>query len=262
MNSPIHYEDNTNDEREDSQNKRVNAVPSESDSPPAPANKKYSGKKCRKCLDIARFVVETLALIGLVVYACLTYLMYCETKKAANAAKSAADTAHDTLIASQRPWVAIAHDSLRMDHMTLFPDRENPPSYTLESAALMTLENFGNGPALRVTPPMIHIYLVQNTPPDWEQNACTLVEAFSEKGDATDVVTYYIMPRSTVPTQTQETQGLGQIDTANIHTYWVSVCFVYRDSLSKSVHHTKILLYGGFPFDPKQRLNVREAKVD
>lgn len=202
----------------------------------------------------------TLAFV--IVYSFLTFLMYLTNKKAADAAENAANTARDTLVASERPWVAIAHDSLRMDHMTLLPDRENPPSYTLESTALMTLENFGNGPALRVTPPMIRIYLVQNPPPDWEQNACTLVEAFSEKGDATDVVTYYIMPRSTVPTQTQETQGLGRIDPANVHTYWVSICFVYRDSLSKSVHHTKILLFGGYPFDAKQKLNVRAAKAD
>ncbi|MGB9123309.1 MAG: hypothetical protein WCE73_22025, partial [Candidatus Angelobacter sp.] len=39
------------------------------------------------------------------IYAAITLALWCVNKKAADAAKSAADTARDTLIYSQRPWV-------------------------------------------------------------------------------------------------------------------------------------------------------------
>src|SRR4029077_4334311 len=47
-------------------------------------------------------------LISLVIYAITTIFIYCATNKAANAAKSAADTARETLIYSERPWITIA----------------------------------------------------------------------------------------------------------------------------------------------------------
>ncbi len=101
----IRPQDSTNDERTDSQDERPDTVPPKPNSPPPPTNKKESRKRCRSGLQIAIFVVEVLALFGLGVYAYLTYLMYCETKKAANAAKRSADTAASQLELAERPWV-------------------------------------------------------------------------------------------------------------------------------------------------------------
>jgi hypothetical protein len=69
------------------------------------------GKKAEKpkkhWLDYATFGVEILGLAGLAIYACLTRGIYTETQKAANAAKNAADTAHDAYVASYQPRVLI-----------------------------------------------------------------------------------------------------------------------------------------------------------
>jgi len=101
----ISNQGNTDDERTESKNEGFDAVPPKPNPPPAPPQEKHSGKKCRNRLDIARFVVEVLGLIGLVVYAVLTYFMYCETKKAANAAESASKTADMSLKVAERAWL-------------------------------------------------------------------------------------------------------------------------------------------------------------
>jgi len=135
----IRNQDNTDDERAKSQNKGLNAVPPKPDSPPAPPKEKHPRKKCRSRLDIARFVVEVLGLIGLVIYAVLTYFMYCETKKAANAADSAAKTAANQLELAERPWVDA---NIAVGGPLIF--NINGASLPLKIA----LRNTGNSPAL------------------------------------------------------------------------------------------------------------------
>ncbi len=101
----IHPQHSTDKERTNRQDEDFHAIPLESDSPPPIPDKKKSCKCSNHRLKVATFIVEVLGVAGLFVYASLTYLMYCETKKAANAAKSAADTADATLRLAQRTAV-------------------------------------------------------------------------------------------------------------------------------------------------------------
>ncbi|MGA3176613.1 MAG: hypothetical protein ABSE19_04620 [Candidatus Acidiferrum sp.] len=156
MNDSVHPQDNTNDKGTDSQDKYLNAIPLKSNFPPAPTNKKKSYKKCQKRLQVATFVVEVLGLLGLIVYACLTYLMYRETKKAANAAhdsavaaKSAADTADATLksseksfIIDQRPYMVV------VEGFPLFLG--HPPTADQPIQVNVVLKNIGKTPAIQV----------------------------------------------------------------------------------------------------------------
>jgi hypothetical protein len=77
----IRPQDNTNDERTNPQNKDLHSIPPKTNPPPAPPYKKNSCKKCRKCLDVARFVIELLALIGLAIYAGLTWKIWREMQR-------------------------------------------------------------------------------------------------------------------------------------------------------------------------------------
>ena len=68
--------------------------------PPTPTNKKRTAKRCRKCLPIATFAVEVLALFGLAVYAGLTYRMWQEMQNA-NKANS------ESFRTDERAWAGI-----------------------------------------------------------------------------------------------------------------------------------------------------------
>jgi hypothetical protein len=114
--------------------------------PPSPTDpQKSNSQKCdptppwKKRLEIAGFCV-------LVVYAIFTGLMYCANKKAADAAKSAADTAHDSLVLSERPWIKIGHRIV--EPLTFDRPGTNGPiaTITIEN----TLENVGPTVALNV----------------------------------------------------------------------------------------------------------------
>jgi len=103
--NPVHPQHSTDNERANPQDKGLDPIPSKPDSPPPPPDKKKSYKKFDHRLKVATFIVEIIGLVGLFTYARLTYLMYCETKKAANAADSAATTAANQLELAERPWV-------------------------------------------------------------------------------------------------------------------------------------------------------------
>jgi len=90
---------------------------------------------------VATLIVEVLGLVGLFVYARLTYLMYCETKKAADAAESAAKTAASQLELAERPWVDA---NIALDGPFTF--NTNGASIPLK----ITLRNTGHSPALSV----------------------------------------------------------------------------------------------------------------
>lgn len=68
-------------------------------------------KCCKSCkrkkhwLDYATFVVEILGLVGLVIYAILTYGIWCANKKSANAATEATKAATHAMRVDQRAWV-------------------------------------------------------------------------------------------------------------------------------------------------------------
>lgn len=73
---------------------------------PPPNGQPDNSDKCKKhWLDYAAFGVEILGFAGLVVYCIITYGVYCANRKAADAAKTAADTASQALQLDQRAWI-------------------------------------------------------------------------------------------------------------------------------------------------------------
>jgi hypothetical protein len=91
--------------------------------------------------------------------------MYYANKESADAARSAANTAHDTLIASNRPW-------LDMDIVPTGPFRfDNTGGHLLVGIAT---SNFGHSPAIRVTSTQEFIQVIIGSPNPWQEikNLC------------------------------------------------------------------------------------------
>jgi hypothetical protein len=86
-------------------------VPSAATQPqakPSPHSYKITCDKKRDWIDKATLGLEGFGLFVLIVYTIFTGLMWYANKKAADAAKSAADTAHDALVRSNRPWIGVS----------------------------------------------------------------------------------------------------------------------------------------------------------
>lgn len=89
---------------------------------------------------------QKVTFIVLFVYALVSVFIWRSNKKAADAAKSAADTAHNALILNQRPWIKIKHRIVKPLRFN-FVGAEGPAAtMTVED----TLENVGKGVALDV----------------------------------------------------------------------------------------------------------------
>jgi hypothetical protein len=110
---------------------------------PPPAHPRYeiSCDKKRDGWDYAKAVGELIGLGFLIAYTVFTGLMYCVNKKAADAAKSAAETAASQLELSERPWV---------DAQILL---NGPLTFNINGASIplkLSLRNTGHSPAMFV----------------------------------------------------------------------------------------------------------------
>jgi hypothetical protein len=110
---------------------------------PTVTKKEDARNKLKECRECATLCVEVLALIGLAIYAFLTYFSTIATQTAANAAKSAADTASAQLVLGQRPWVGPSSTA----EITL----TNLPSGPHFEASV-EFKNFGPSAAFHVIP--------------------------------------------------------------------------------------------------------------
>lgn len=93
-----------------------------------------------------KFVVEIATLFVVAIYAGLTWYQGCSTKKAADAAKNSADTAHDALVIGERPWIKIKHRIVKPLNFDFVGAAGPASTISIED----TLENVGNGVALDV----------------------------------------------------------------------------------------------------------------
>ena len=96
--------------------------------------------------DKIKPVLEIAGIGLLAVYTAYTIRMYRANKQSADAATQAADTAHDTLVLSERPWVKIKHRIVK-------PLTFNTPAWKGPVASMViedTLENVGPTIALNV----------------------------------------------------------------------------------------------------------------
>jgi hypothetical protein len=100
------------------------------------------------CCEWVAIGINVLTLFAVVAYALINYHMLCQMKIAtekagisATAAKSAADTAHNTLVLSQRAWIGPGNPYFNIDH-NVSKIMPNIPIH-----GNFTLENFGKIPA-------------------------------------------------------------------------------------------------------------------
>lgn len=85
----------------------VNAIASPKvEPPPSHPCYKVACEKKRDGWDYAKLVAEFIGLGFLILYTLYTTGIYCANKKAADAARSAADTAAKTMIIDQRAWIS------------------------------------------------------------------------------------------------------------------------------------------------------------
>jgi hypothetical protein len=96
--------------------------------------------------DKTKPFVEIAGAILLAVYTAYTIKMYWANKKAADAAKSAADTAANQLVLSERPWIKITHRIVNPLTFDVPGNGGQITSMTLED----TLENVGQSVALHI----------------------------------------------------------------------------------------------------------------
>jgi len=127
--------ENATNKADDPQGTHLPAVRSEVQIPPSQPCYKITCEKKRDGWDQAKLVAEFVGIVFLIVYTIYTAGIYCANKKAAEAAKSAADTAHDAFIATNRAFVGI--DGPRAD--------KNLEKHTMNIT--VPIKNFGNIPA-------------------------------------------------------------------------------------------------------------------
>src|ERR1035438_1237169 len=102
---------------------------------------RYLKTRLQRNLREPKFILELLVFAVLAIYTVFTGFMYCANKKAADAAKSAADTAAKQFETSERPWVDA---DIRLD---------GPLSFNVNGANLplvFQLLNSGHSAALAV----------------------------------------------------------------------------------------------------------------
>ena len=156
--SPVTSEDSANKQHATIADTKTDQHPSEAKQPVAPAVAKpdptpshhqyeITCNKKRDWIDKLTIGLEGFGLFVLIVYTIFTGLMYFSNKKAADAAKSAADTAHDTLTES--------HKSFVIDQRPYLVVSESPAFINLPLAANkpiqanVTIKNIGRTPAIQ-----------------------------------------------------------------------------------------------------------------
>ncbi len=80
----------------------------EADFPPNLVEKYDAANEKQEARDSKRFKVEIVTVVLLFAYTTIAFWQGCSTKKSADAAKSAADTAADSLVLAERPWITIS----------------------------------------------------------------------------------------------------------------------------------------------------------
>jgi hypothetical protein len=233
--------------------------------------KTYRGKKAKYDPDVPRILVEvrtprdryafTLTAIAtiisaftLLVIAIYTYYAGEQwrqmiraadaTEESAGAAKSAADTARDTLIAGSRAWIAPVNASITSDIS---------PNIPLEFS--VSFKNSGRSPALDMHP----IYVLDKIPSS--KLTDNTINDFIEAKDVCKGIA--VKPGAQVaypdlPDTFNFKVGLpGWVDNGVVSgdtTLMVRMCFVYRTM--KEIHRTSFCYYYRVGFSPSKQMNV------
>jgi hypothetical protein len=147
--------------RDNTAEKRASAPvnpPVISEVPPRPPNplQPYQGRY--ESTPLWKKILESAAVVAGVSYAIVAYLQWHEMKRATDAAKSAAETAHDALVKGNRPWLGVDGSATTLQQPTMGKEG-------IKASVGFILKNFGTAPALHVG---MHAIIVNNSPPTQE----------------------------------------------------------------------------------------------
>lgn len=222
------------------------------------------------CLQVWLTIGTWLAFIAASVYAGIAAFQLRQMKRAAHAteigayaAKSAATTAHDALVASQRPWVGISSNHpINVEKFEIIPNPVKPNGgepTALRTTVSFWLENFGNSPARRIAPAAFGGIVTSQAevPADWQKMECDLGEKISKGGT---VPTFTIMPKSPMESRSEGQGGIPQNIT--IHHVWLLGCIVYQDTLGGPIHHTRIVLHSTYTPQAVPRFSLWDSDAD
>jgi hypothetical protein len=229
-----------NDDPEDAKAK-VTPGRTEFKPPVTEDNCRKSCKAKKHWLDYATFAIEILGLLGLAIYAAITYGIYCANQTASEAAKSAAETAAAQLELAERPWV---------DASVLL---DGPFTFSVNGATIplrIALRNTGHAPALSVGVwPSALIGAKAANVVSYRPEACNGAERMSNLGVALFPNTNFEQPESvTIGKETMENEKASkEFPGSNFGDVILSptiiVCLAYRPPFkSDSIYHTAYIL--------------------
>jgi hypothetical protein len=180
----------------------------------------------------AHWVGYTEALFGLILvfitayYTKAAFRQAVASETAATAARSAADTAKDALIASSRPWVGIEGD-IKITEQTI---SKPTPLANLEWKINARIFNYGPSPAIQVAP-SFQIVTGYGIAGRWkESKGCTAAEDILNVSASLKS----IFPKVELPQK--EFEAAGEIE----GTHWLIACIAYRGTFGP-VRHSKFL---------------------
>jgi hypothetical protein len=188
----------------------------------------------RDWLIIWMSVLTLLGIVGTVIY---TARQWKATDKAANAARDAADTGRDTLIASNRPW-------LDVDISIVGPLMFDSAGAHLEANIITS--NLGHSPAIHVAKGQEFIQVIAGSPNPWQEikRRCQSADGQSAL-PANRGVTQTIFPGKPQSEHWNLTLSLTEMSKEIIpgerlpFIYPAIVwCVAYGADFSKSTHHT------------------------
>ncbi len=134
--------DRKSDEQPGNPQTQVSLAATQSQATPPNRHCEVTCNTKRDLIDKATLGLELFGLAVLIIYTIATIAIWCANKKAADAAKSAADTAHDTLVMSERSWVGQSGPVW----LEFFNGADKQTAVNIH----LTLENFGHSPAVSV----------------------------------------------------------------------------------------------------------------
>jgi hypothetical protein len=176
----------------------------------------------------------------------------------AEAAKDAAGTARDTLIASNRPWVGMLDPSTENVEIKVIPNPMRPDEPHLERFTdniSYVLKNFGNSPARRV---QNTIFVTNEMPSRGKPIGCLISDSYSKNAA---IESFIILPHESVA-KTRSSRSPVTYDMFNggLKQMWLSACITYQDAIGDSLHHTW-LLYQSIPFGETPVLFINSSGV-
>ena len=209
-----------------------------------------------RTVEIIQIVIN--GLLGVIgIFALLIYYgqlrqMRKATEKAgisADAAKSAANTAHDALVKSNRPWLGIDGTLTILSPVKVSSIKLNPqqPAQTqIEDSASFTIKNFGKDPAFHVTfyteiVSTQHAGKVKEYFQDFREatrSSCAMADSTSkpvvpgEEGSGST-----IFPNNAIRIPRDPLNTISPTQRTDVSLVVVG-CISYRDQFQKTPHHT------------------------